>query len=68
MTPTDLSHATWRKSSYSQPLNDDCVELAAVSDHVAVRDSKAPNAGTLVFSHQAWAVFITHIKQNNEDA
>lgn len=43
----------WRKSSYSSD-NGACVELAVLSEgRVAMRDSKAPAAGTLVFSRAA---------------
>ncbi|MDL4772599.1 DUF397 domain-containing protein [Actinomadura xylanilytica] len=64
---TAPSRVQWRKSRRSG-TGDNCVEVAQFRHSIGVRDSKAPNAGTLVFSHQAWAVFITHIKQNNEDA
>lgn len=48
--PTDL---TWRKSSLSSD-NGACVEVAVLSDgRMAVRDSKKPSAGHLVFHHQA---------------
>jgi hypothetical protein len=47
----------WRKSTFSGN-NGNCVEVAALPDgRVAVRDSKDPQAGTLVFTRaeiDAW--------------
>lgn len=34
--------ASWRKSSYSAPTGNDCVELADLQGTVAIRDSKHP--------------------------
>ncbi|WP_346656914.1 DUF397 domain-containing protein [Streptomyces sp. F001] len=44
-----LAQARWRKSSYSGGAND-CVEIAELGEHVAVRDSKDVELGPLVFS------------------
>ncbi|MFE0925929.1 DUF397 domain-containing protein [Streptomyces mutabilis] len=48
----DLAHARWRKSSYSGGAND-CVEVAELSEHTAVRDSKDINRGPLLFTKAA---------------
>ncbi|MEV4755275.1 DUF397 domain-containing protein [Micromonospora sp. NPDC049559] len=48
--------ATWYKSSYSGDQGA-CVEIALVSDAVAVRDAKDPAGPVLVFSPTAWAAF-----------
>ncbi|MBY8345079.1 DUF397 domain-containing protein [Streptomyces spinosirectus] len=45
----DLARARWRKSSYSGGAND-CVEVAALGDRAAVRDSKDISRGPLLFS------------------
>ncbi|WP_405657790.1 DUF397 domain-containing protein [Streptomyces sp. NBC_00079] len=45
----DLTHARWRKSSYSGGAND-CVEVAELGECVAVRDSKDLGLRPLVFS------------------
>ncbi len=66
MTPSgiDLSRANWRKSSHSGGNGGQCVEVARnLPDVVVVRDSKARQAGTLVFSRAAWAGFITSLKE-----
>ncbi|MGW1623382.1 DUF397 domain-containing protein [Streptomyces sp. NPDC002172] len=64
MTRTpDLSTAAWRKSSYSEGGDNDCVEVA--DGHpgiVPVRDSKLPAAGLLVFSAVSWSGFVAGVK------
>ncbi|MFD9705186.1 DUF397 domain-containing protein [Lentzea sp. NPDC059081] len=55
----DFSGAEWRKSSRSSGGNNSaCVEVAHVGPSVGVRDSKNPDAGTLVFSAVQWAFFL----------
>jgi uncharacterized protein DUF397 len=56
MHELDLTHARWRKSSYSS-ANGACVEVADLREAVAVRDSKDPAGPALVFTRQAWAAF-----------
>lgn len=46
----DLSTATWRKSSRSSGNGGDCVELARISDTVAIRDSKNPHGPKLLLT------------------
>lgn len=65
MTPSgaDLSRANWHTSSYSGGNGGQCVEVARdLPDVVVVRDSKARQEGTLIFSRAAWAGFITNVK------
>ena len=54
-------HGEWRKSSYSGGGNN-CVEVAAGTDTVAVRDSKNPQAGQLLFDPATWTAFTAAIK------
>ncbi|GAA3128396.1 DUF397 domain-containing protein [Streptomyces echinatus] len=53
--------ATWRKSSYSGDTGGQCVEVAALDPHIAVRDSKAP-APILLFPATAWSAFMESVK------
>jgi hypothetical protein len=65
MTPSgiDLSRAEWHKSSRSGGNGGQCVEVALnLPTVVAVRDSKNPQGGTLVFSRAEWAAFIDAVK------
>ncbi|MER6122031.1 DUF397 domain-containing protein [Streptomyces sp. NPDC001795] len=64
MTHTpDLSSAVWRKSSYSEGGDNDCVEVAdGYPGIVPVRDSKTPHARPLVFSVASWAAFVERLK------
>lgn len=48
----------WFKSSYSGAEGGDCVEIAAVTAAVLVRDSKAIAGPVLTVSRQAWAGFV----------
>lgn len=38
-------HTPWRKSTYSGANEGNCVEIADLNDHIAIRDSKVPGAG-----------------------
>ncbi|MEU8145889.1 DUF397 domain-containing protein [Nonomuraea sp. NPDC048901] len=53
----DLSRAQWRTSSFSGS-NGQCVQVAFVPDHVAVRDSKDPQGPALIFTLDEWAAFL----------
>lgn len=60
---TDLSHAIWRKSTYSNGSGGNCVEVARnLPGIVAVRDSKNPNGPALIFTPAEWRVFISGVR------
>jgi hypothetical protein len=59
----DLTHADWRKSSYSGTNGGNCVEVARnLPGVVAVRDSKNPGGPALVFTPADWEAFTAGLK------
>ncbi|MGB8942206.1 MAG: DUF397 domain-containing protein [Streptomyces sp.] len=55
----NLSAAEWRKSSYSNGGDGNCVEVAdGLPGVIPVRDSKAPDGPALVLSDTAWSAFV----------
>ena len=58
----DLSHARWRKSSFSGGGGSNCVEVADAGQAVAVRDSKDAPGPVLVFGQHAWRQFAAKVK------
>ncbi|MFD9279547.1 DUF397 domain-containing protein [Streptomyces mirabilis] len=48
----------WFKSSYSGAEGGECLEIAAASRIVHVRDSKEPARAQLAFHPSEWAVFV----------
>ncbi|WP_430780304.1 DUF397 domain-containing protein [Actinoplanes sp. G11-F43] len=64
----DLTGAVWHKSTRSGGNGGDCVEVAAnLPGIVALRDSKDPGGGTLVFSRAEWAAFLSGIRHGEFD-
>jgi hypothetical protein len=63
----NLDDAVWRKSSRSGPWTDNCVEVAFVDGAVAVRDSKNPSGGVLVFTATEWDAFVNGAKDGEFD-
>ncbi|MDX5566066.1 DUF397 domain-containing protein [Streptomyces sp. ID05-04B] len=65
MRAIDLSNVTWRKSSYSNTTGGDCVEVSdGLPAVVPVRDSKTPERGAVLFGADAWASFVSALKQS----
>ncbi len=58
----DLSDAVWRKSSYSSSTGQNCVEVAAMPDIVAVRDSQDAQGSELLISRADWQSFVGRMK------
>jgi hypothetical protein len=57
----------WRKSTRSsQHENSDCVELAAVEEQVAVRDSKDPNGPKLMLTRAQWNALSGRLKNGDQ--
>ena len=60
----DLSHALWRKSTYSSSTGQNCVEVATnIPGIVAVRDSKDPDGPQLIVSASEWNTFAAGIRE-----
>jgi hypothetical protein len=58
---TAESELTWFKSSYSDTEGGQCLEIAAGSAAVHVRDSKADSGPVLTVSREAWAGLVESI-------
>ncbi len=56
----------WRKSSYSNAGNA-CVEVGQAEIAYAVRDSKNPDTGYLIFGAEAWKAFLADVKTGRCD-
>lgn len=50
----------WIKSSYSTNDGPECVEVAATTAAVRIRDSKKVQGPQLAVTHGAWANFVAH--------
>ncbi len=63
MRSSDLSRATWRKSSHSNDGGDgECIEVAELPGRVAMRDSKDPGGPVLAVIHAEWRAFVGGIR------
>ncbi|MQA85622.1 MAG: DUF397 domain-containing protein [Streptosporangiales bacterium] len=67
MSELDLSRAEWRKSRRSNGTGGACVEVAAVSRVIAVRDSKNPDGPKLTFTPESWDAFLNGVKRGEHD-
>ncbi|HEY6424922.1 MAG TPA: DUF397 domain-containing protein [Pseudonocardiaceae bacterium] len=63
----DLTGSVWRKASYSNGNGGDCVEVADLDGHHAVRDSKNPTGPALMFTTAEWAAFTTAVRTSEFD-
>ncbi|MFJ8330973.1 DUF397 domain-containing protein [Streptomyces sp. NPDC094437] len=57
---TVASNLAWFKSSYSGAEGGECVEVAASTAAVHVRDSKNPERGNFAVSPASWGDFLTY--------
>jgi hypothetical protein len=62
-----MSAVTWRRSSRTNNGSGNCVELALLPHHTAVRDSKNPTGGTLVLTPAAWHALVAATKSGHLD-
>jgi hypothetical protein len=63
----DLADAVWKKSVRSGGNSDNCVEVAFVGDAIAVRDSKNPTGGVLIYTQAEWDAFVGGVKDGEFD-
>jgi hypothetical protein len=64
----DVSHVTWRKSSYSTSQGGGCVEIAQFpAAAIGVRDSKDPEGPNLLFTADEWRAFVAGMKAGQFD-
>ena len=56
---------SWRKSSFSNVNG--CVEIAPYRGGVAVRDSKNPDGGVLVYNEHEWRAFLDGVRAGEFD-
>lgn len=65
-TSQDLTVARWRKSSHSSDTGGECVEVAPLTSHIAIRDSKNPEGGAFTVTPAAFAAFVDHVLSSGE--
>ncbi|MFB7030603.1 MULTISPECIES: DUF397 domain-containing protein [unclassified Streptomyces] len=58
-TNQNLTGAHWRKSSYSADNGGQCIEVADLAAHVAVRDSKNPEGPAFLAAPAAFTAFVS---------
>ncbi|MGS2619479.1 DUF397 domain-containing protein [Micromonospora sp. LZ34] len=58
----------WRKSTFSGPNCDNCVECRINGDLIEVRDSKDPNGPAHRYTKDEWARFLAGAKGGQFDA
>ncbi|MFI0485041.1 DUF397 domain-containing protein [Actinomadura sp. 9N215] len=51
--------AHWRKSTHSGANEGECVEIADLNDHIAIRDSKNPTAPHFTLTRQHFTDLVT---------
>lgn len=56
----------WRKSNYSGGTGN-CIEVAGLTEHIGVRDSKNPEGGHLMFALDTWAAFVAEVRDGRFD-
>lgn len=62
-----LEHATWRKSSHSNPSGN-CVEIAALpGGTIAVRNSRHPDGPALICQRADFAAFLSGAREGDFD-
>ncbi|MDX3385653.1 DUF397 domain-containing protein [Streptomyces niveiscabiei] len=63
-TGQNCLEVAWIKSSYSTG-GQNCVEVAALTPNIGVRDSKNPTGPALLLPPSAWSPFLTHLRETS---
>jgi hypothetical protein len=58
MNTPETPPTRWRKSTHSGAVENNCVEVADLNGHIAIRDSKAPDTGHLNLTRQSFAALV----------
>ncbi|QXJ20765.1 DUF397 domain-containing protein [Actinomadura graeca] len=62
MNTPEASPHHWRKSTHSGGVENDCVEITSMDDHIAIRDSKTATAGHLTLTRRDFATLLAHLE------
>lgn len=62
------SSTPWRRSSYSNGMGGECLEMAALDGVIAVRDSKVISGPQLMLSAAAWQSFVQSPPSGNRES
>ena len=62
-----MRHLTWHKSSYSSDQGGNCIEVATIEKHRAIRDSKEPAGPVLGITTAQWSAFTTAVQADQFD-
>ncbi len=61
----DLPPHAWRKSSFSDDTDPNCIEMQPTEDRlIAIGDSKDRPRGAFTLSPHAWATFVHSIRRS----
>jgi hypothetical protein len=62
------SSVQWHRSSYSNGMGGECLEVAMFAEEVAIRDSKNALGSQLILGAAAWKDFIGTLSLRSPDA
>lgn len=57
----------WRKSTKSTTQGGECVEVAALTNAIGLRDSKNPQVGYLALSRESFATLVRRLKDQRDE-
>ncbi|MFI5787120.1 DUF397 domain-containing protein [Streptomyces sp. NPDC051640] len=66
--PDAAPESAWFKSSYSDDTGGACVEIANLTNHVGIRDSKDKIGPALAVPAAAWTSFVGLVRSGDVDS